>query len=431
MKNLLKTLCFAAAAAVSFFFTAAAEEAIVIKPVQGADAGKSADALFQSGNPAVMQLTKLTPREITAVKRLPDADRMELAKAQSAEDEYHYTLDSAAEQAQKEEEKAKLGGQRSGASDTDGSALDFGDCRFFTLVNTSGITICFEQSNKQPSRYELILTPSESGRYGTQGVHLMFDSSNTGAKSLAWQNRETNLGRVVTNTPTVDGRQITRLFLSWNDFFNLTGDIILPVDRSMLWSIGIYRWADGEGSSVRGIPHDANANVYLMIPSFTEKQVLNVKSGIINGAVNGYYAVDHKTNISAVNAYCNMVIGDYTSLPFWKERFGVIQRLGYPWNFSELYLAMQGRDFPDELPSGTDKENKVAGEYDGRLNEYREDINEYANTVRDWAKYAIFCDSVLTREYDIYGNWANYSMPLLRLIAIMNRTHSEKFLQEE
>ena len=388
------------------------------------DFGKAKE-FFEKNEPGlVYPLVKLTPEQLSKVPSLTDINRFSKARKTEKQEEYHYTLDSAAEQAQKE--LAKLNEAQTVAKKEKATAVQPGNASFYVSAHGGGITFMFYNTTRANATIEIILEPLSSGRFGNQGVHLRYrqNDSRSDVRILGWRY---NTGGVRLRPDVqlmVGGAMISRLTISWGDFYNLIGESPYNAGRSTQWKLGVYRWADENSSTLRGLPYE-NADTYLILPMFTQKNVADYKRNMIHAAITKFYYVDQKKG-NATRSYLDYVAGQRRALAFYKERFRVIHRIGYPLSFSEYYLAVLPRIVPKEIP---DDETKTK-ELNFRYLEWQEDMELLGNFLKARSGDSMFQNAMMRYDYEKFSD-PEGEFEKLRMEAVRDRFFTEKFLEEE
>ncbi len=382
----------------------------------------------------VFTLTPLTPAQLDAVRRLPDMNRFKSFSAKKVESEYRYTLDSAAEQAEKETEKM-LAHETDLKSSASGQA---GTSMFYTVINPGGITFVFRNSSDQPGRYEIMLTPQETGRFGTQGIHLTL-TQDAVLELKGWQyissdrtQANMNGSRIhmrniypLASGKTDDGGILTRITIPWENIFRLTGDVPMRSERSALWNLSVFRWSENGSATLSGLPYE-NTGTCLVFPPFKPKQESGVKSGILNRAVSGFYGINTKLGTHYANHYLKYLLQQKNALPFYKERFYVKWRYGYPMTFAEYYLTGHPRRIAKEIPGDPEK----TAEENSRIMEWEEGMVLRGNFIRTQAENQAIADELLRLEYERFA-YPVLGFEELQQEAIGGRVFSDKFLEEE
>lgn len=444
MKYTIKTILAAGVAALALLPAVQAEEsagAIIVKTApENAVGFDGAEKLFAEKTPdVVFQLQHLTPEQLTRVAQLPDTDRLSTFSEKKQKEEYHYTLDSAADQALKEEEDA-------GKEDTgDAAAAAAADTKdqpgttsFFTAVTRKGITFAFCSTTLQPARYEVILSPIEEGRFGGAGLHFWMDQNAVSAKLTGWRcikplrytlSIEGNpIHPQITFRPetarTGEGYIMTKCTVPWGDIYQVLGEVPLKAGRSVQWKLSVFRWAKTGSATLRGIPHEG-ADTYMMFPVFTPKVAADIKGSVTGEAVSYFYFIDRKHG-NLTRTYFDYMMNQTKSLPFWKERFKVIYRLGFPLSFSEFYLSKFPRKVPKEIIGDSEK----TADQNFRLMEWEEEMQLRGNVLRTYGSSPALADELLRLETERFG-FPLLGYEELQMEAMKDRVFTEKFLQEE
>lgn len=384
-----------------------------------------AEKLFKENDPnLIYPLTKLTKEQLSKVPSLTDSNRFQGAQKAEAKEEYRYTLDSAAEQAQKE--LAKLNEAEKGVAKKTENKLAPGDAAFYVSASGGGITFVFRNSTRADATYEIILEPLASGRFGNQGIHLRFQQNNShrNVQFLGWRYNPSEIRLRPDSQLMVGGAMISRVTISWADFYRLIGESPYCAGRSTQWKVGVYRWCNENSSSLRGLPYES-ANTYLILPMYRQKNVEDYKSGMFHRAITSFYYVDQKKG-NATRTYLGYVVGQRNALAFYKERFRVIHRIGYPLTFSEYYFAILPRIVPKEIP-GDEAKTK---ELNFRHLEWQEDMELLGNYLKARANDSMFQDAMLRYEYEKFAD-PQIEFEKLRMEAMRDRFFTEKFLEEE
>ncbi len=433
-RSLIKYLLLAAAV---LPFAGAAQEMITVaaEPSGKVDPA-SAEKIFAEKNGAhVFSLKPLTDEQIRQVTVLPDANRLAMFTSKKVEDEYRYTLDSAAEQAEKETEKVQAHHADQRMVDT---AKGAGEISFYAAVNTSGISFVFLNSNDQPGRYEVIMNPLEPGRFGTQGIHFFLNQDGT-AEMTGWQYISANRSQVnmtgntpwmhpglqTTSTRTEAGGYLTRITIPWNIVYRVTGDVPFRSERAARWQLGVFRWAESGSASLAGIPHE-NRNTYLVFPAFSRKQENGVKSGMLDHSVGSFYSVNQKKGAHYTGEYFGYLRQQKNSLPFYEERFYVKWRYGFPMSFAEYYMTGMPRQIEKESLGDAEK----TAEENFRMLEWEEQMELRGNFLRKQAENLAISDELIRLEYERFA-YPVLGYEELQLEALRDRTFTEKFLEEE
>ncbi len=427
---------FLAAALAAGGLTALAQDAVtVMAEPSGKTDPASAEKIFAAKSEAhVFPLTPLSKAQLDAVKKLPDANRFAGFTGKKEENEYRYTLESAAEQADREKEKIQAVGDEQEAV----ASAEAGNAMFYAVVNTGGISFVFLNSNDQPGRYEVMLTPAEAGRFGHQGLHFFLNQDGTyelaGWKYIAANRSRVNMdgktpwmqpGCQSATSRTEKGGVITRITIPWGIVYRLTGEVPLRSERAAQWHISVFRWAETGSASLRGIPHE-NVNTFLSFPAFSQKQENGVKSGLLNQSVTSFYAVDRKTGTHYARHYLGYLQIQKNALPIYKERFQVKWRFGYPMTFAEYYLTGLPRQIAKESLGDAEK----TAEENFRIMEWEEQMELRGNFLRKQAENQAILDELIRLEYERFA-YPVLGFEELQQEAIRDRTFSDKFLEEE
>lgn len=418
------------AALAALLISAAGGETLTVNAVKNAKTDwDSAQKIFTENSPAVVfQLRDLSKKEVSRAFALPDTDRSQFGVVKSAvQDEYHYTLDSAAEQAAKEQEKDKEGDTEEKAAP---NVQTFGNSAFYVAASGGSLTFMFKNSTKSNGVYEIILEPMDQANFGRQGLHLLYHQGSGTIQSLNWVPRERGNPRILYRSescPTDDSGRITAIGVSWQAFYTLTGDI--PVrQKSSVWKLGVYRWLNGEGQSLGGIPHES-ANTYLVLPPISAKDIDSIKRSALELAINGFFYVDQKKgNYTA--GRLSYIISQRRQLAFWKERFGVIYRLGFPLTFSEYYMPGMKRIVPkDEIGLEADAAKKE-DEPGWRIREFQENMELLGNFIKGNDGNSMLIDAMIRRDLGKFA-YPETDLDMLRKEAISDRIFGPLFLEEE
>lgn len=105
-----------------------------------------AEKIFKTGDPSIVfKLTPLTQEQLARAYRLPDTNRKAIGRTAAAPVEYHYTLDSAAKQAEIEVKKALEDSLSGGVKkETKEETKNLGTSSFYVSVSAGGgITVMF------------------------------------------------------------------------------------------------------------------------------------------------------------------------------------------------------------------------------------------------------------------------------------------------
>lgn len=413
--------------------TAGAEEFLTIRALR-ADRTPDADKIFNTAAPdTVFRLKKLSPAQYAEALRLPDVDRKRLAeKKRLRPEEYHYTLESAAAQSSKETEKAHkdASGGTEGAAETDGKEASPGDSSFFATVSPAGrIEFIFRHSNRENGVYEVLLEPLRDGRSGRQILHFLADPA-TGRMTLLSRhsNAPSRTGIRVHSRLTDRQERITTVAIPDGAILDLFGEVPFSGGLPSLWRIAVFRWAEGSGASLAGMP-GAAPDSCLVIPSFTPKAVREWKIRALDSALKSFFTVQREAKASRMDQYLNGLIGNCKAFGFWKKMYRIPVRLGSAGWFSDMYLARLPRSSPEELSADLET---TSGKEDGpgqRIREYQKDITELGVKIRKSFENPLLLDSAMRCFWERFRDW-EYERDRLRLEAIRDRTFSKKFLED-
>ncbi len=427
MKNskLLTLLAIAAGFCAIFRAEASDSGMITIDALKnGASDYAAAEKIFATNDPnVVFHLVPLSEKEIGRAKGLPDWNRFSFALKQQAQEEYHYTLESAAEQAEKEKQKLEQVNTKVQKKEDKPDNIT-GKISFYVTSSRGGITFVFRQTGgRSIGTYEIILDPLEANRFGNQGIHLTFQRNSWYGSFLGWKYQESASFRPESSLRE-DGSIITKVTITWDSIYRITGAMLMNVGRTAQWKVGVFRWAKDVSLTLKGIPFAANGT-YLMIPPFRQNEVAETKAGMLTGAVTGFYAEDPKKGNPTKSRFGYMK-GQRDSLPFWKERFHVIYRLGYPLSFSEYCLAY----FPRRVAKVYVGDDEKTKENNLRSVEWQEYMAELGNYLKAHAKDYGMVDAFFLYYYEKFA-FIDPNFDALQLEAIRDRTFSDKFLNEE
>jgi len=408
-KHTLKFLLAGAVALLAGFGPASAEEPIVINAKKNltTDFG-AADKIFKENDPKVVyKLTPLTQAQFDRAGLLPDANRKAIGRRAAAVEEYHYTLDSASKQAEIEVEKALQDSLSGNKKTEEAETAKLGSCEFYVTANANGgITIMFRNSTTHFGRYEVMLEPLDSALNGTEGVHVWLDQNQWNCYYV-----------------TADQAVITRLNISWGSLAAVMGEYPVKGGVPRQWKLSVFRWSPEGASSLRGIPYE-NEDIYLNTPSFLQKDELNVKSGMVHGAVTSFYNVDPKKGNPTEN-YIGYIKGQRGSLVWYCNIFGLKVRHVYPKTFSEYYLADMVRRIPKEFPGEPQK--TLDANY--RLYEWQEEMVELGGFIKGQSSNGAMIDMIMRYEQPKFAS-PGREYQRLRIEAMRDRVFGPKFMTE-
>ncbi len=434
-RSVMKKVLLAAVLAAGGLTAQAQNTVTVMTEPSGKTDPASAEKIFSAKNEKyVFPLTPLNKSQLDAVRKLPDVNRFAGFTGKKVEAEYRYTLESAAEQADREKEKMlEMGSEQKADASTEA-----GNAVFYAAVNTAGISFVFLNSNDQPGRYEVMMNPLENGRFGHQGIHFFLNQDGT-AELAGWKYISANRSQVnmngntpwmhpgiqTANSRTEKGGIITRITIPWGIVYRLTGEVPLRSERAAQWRLSVFRWAADGSASLSGIPHE-NVNTFLSFPAFTQKQENSVKSNMLDGSVIHFYAVDQKKGAHYARHYLGYLQQQKNALPIYKERFHVKWRYGYPMTFAEYYLTGLPRQIAKESLGDAEK----TAEENFRIMEWEEQMELRGNFLRKQAANQAILDELIRLEYERFA-YPVLGFEELQLEAIRDRTFSDKFMDEE
>ena len=122
---------------------------------------QTAEKRFKEGDPSIVKLIPMTEEQLQITTRVPDANRLTWRAVKAQKVDYQYTLESAADQAEKEAEKEKEGGDaaevKEETPDTAGDSGKAGDVSFYVLSSANGLSFVFRSTSLENGKYEIIL----------------------------------------------------------------------------------------------------------------------------------------------------------------------------------------------------------------------------------------------------------------------------------
>ena len=395
----------------------------------------AAEKRFKEGDPSIVKLVPMTEAELQITSTVADANRLTWKAMKARKDDYQYTLDSAAEQAEKEEEKEKEGGDAAEVQeetpDTAGDSGKAGDVSFYVLSSANGLNFVFRSTSLENGKYEIILKPTTPGRFSGGEVHFMFEQSShiwstsiLGSSCIPLNSNPVACGFRPEHRRTADGAMLTRISLSWETVYKILGELPMVGGHPSVWEFSVFRWAKSGCSTLRSTPRDPDAQTYLFVPALSDGAIDGLKAEYARDSVDRFFHDDPKKGNPTKN-YFNGVKGYTGDLHLWKERLGIEPKLAYPLSSAEYYLGIMPRRVPK--PDLADPEKTK--EMDFRITEYMEDMTYFGKDIKDRSGYTSLIDEMTRLDVERYadpsiGYWE------LQWEAIQKRTFSKLFLED-
>lgn len=437
-KNMLKSLILAGVC--SLGAAAVAENApIIVRTTINKnlyDLG-AAEKRFKDGDPTIVKMVPMTEEQLQITTTISDANRLTWRVAKIKQDDYQYTLDSAADQAEKEEEKLQSGENEEEAQKQEGAAEPIvdkgnaGDVSFYVLSSANGLSFVFRSTSLENAKYEIILKPTTPGRYSGNEVHFMFDQSShiwstsiLGPSCMPLNSNPVANGFRPEYRKTADGAMLTHISLNWGTVYRILGELPIVGGHPSIWEFSVFRWAKSGCSTLRSTPRDPDAQTYLFVPAISEAAIDELKADFARGAVDGFFRDDPKKGNPTKN-YFGGVKGFTGDLHLWRDRVGLDPRIAYPFSSAEYYLGVMPRRVV-KLDLNDPEKMK---EQNFRITEYMEEMTYYGKDLKDRAGYTALIDELTRLDVENYvypsiGYWS------LQLEAIQERIFSNLFYED-
>ena len=395
----------------------------------------TAEKRFKEGDPTIVKLVPMTEEQLQITSTVSDANRLTWKAVKAQKDDYQYTLDSAADQAEKEEEKEKEGGdaaeKQEETPDTAGDAGNAGDVSFYVLSSASGLNFVFRSTSLENGKYEIILKPTTAGRFPGSEVHFMFEQSShiwsttlLGPSCMPLNSNPVANGFRPEHRRTADGAMLTRISLSWETVYKILGELPMVGGHPSVWEFSVFRWAKSGCSTLRSTPRDPDAQTYLFVPALSDGAIDGLKAEYARDGVDKFFYDDPKKGNPTKN-YFGGVRGYTGDLHLWRERVGIEPKIAYPLSLAEYYLGVMPRRVPKPDLSDPEKTKEM----NFRITEYMEEMTYYGKDIKDRAGSTALIDEMTRLDVGRYidpaiGYWE------LQWEAIQRRVFSNLFLED-
>lgn len=398
----------------------------------------AAEKRFKDGDPTIVKLLPMTEEQLQITTTVSDANRLTWRVEKIKQDDYQYTLDTAADQAEKEEEKLQSGESEEEAKEQEEAAAEpiidkgnAGDVSFYVLSSSNGLQFVFRSTSLENAKYEIILKPTTPGRFSGNEVHFMFDQSShiwsttrLGSSCMPLSSNPVACGFRPEHRKTADGAMITRITLLWDTVYRILGELPMVGGHPSVWEFSVFRWAKSGSSTLRSTPRDPDAQTYLFVPAISEAAIDELKADFARGAVDGFFRDDPKKGNPTKN-YFGGVRGFTGDLHLWRDRVNLEPRIAYPFSSAEYHLGVMPRRVAK--PDLNDPEKTA--EQNFRIVEYMEEMTYYGKDLKDRAGFTALIDELTRLEavnyvFPAIGYWS------LQWEAMQNRTFSDQFLED-
>lgn len=413
--RMLKTIFVAGACALLPVAAEALEPIIVQTVINNSfyDLG-AAEKRFNDGDPTIMKLVPLTEEQLQQTANLSDTNRLFWRSRKATRPTYQYGLDLPSEQ--------------HAAAEAGSATEPAGEVSFYVLSNVNTLSFVFRSTSKENAKYEIILKPTQPGRFAGNEVHFMFEQSShiwsttiLSPSCLPLNSNPVACGFRPEHRRTKDGAVLTHISLSWDTVYKILGELPMVGNQPSLWEFSVFRWAKSGSSTLRGTPRDPDAATYLMVQPISMEAISRIKGSYAQSAVDEFFRDDPKKGNPTQN-YIGGIRARSGDLHLWLERLWIPPRIAFPGPMSEYFLAKMPRRVAKPV-LGDDEKTK---ELNFRLVEWMEDMTYYGKEIKDRA-YAVSLIDELSRleiEGYVYPSIAYWQ---LRWEAIQRHFFSDDF----